>query len=122
MTNKKTKIWIALMKFGGRIGCHQRADRSFSFRGYQFPVCARCTGVIIGEALAVVLLFAKIRINVIYCIASILPLAIDGCLQLVNVWESNNIRRIITGIIAGTGLTYLYYYAFVFLLELLHVY
>ena len=33
-------------------GCHCRSDRSFFFRGKQFPLCARCTGELIGILLA----------------------------------------------------------------------
>ena len=36
------------MKLGKSSGCHQRADRSFFWHGYQFPICARCTGVVSG--------------------------------------------------------------------------
>lgn len=42
------EIWLKLMKIGARLGCHQRPDRSFFYKGYQFPVCARCTGLFVG--------------------------------------------------------------------------
>lgn len=42
------EIWLKLMKMGARLGCHQRPDRSFFYKGYQFPVCARCTGLFVG--------------------------------------------------------------------------
>ena len=38
---------------GKRMGCHQRPDRSFSFRGRQFPLCARCTGVMASYLLSI---------------------------------------------------------------------
>ena len=35
-------------------GCHCRPDRSFFFRGRQFPVCARCTGMLLGFCVPIV--------------------------------------------------------------------
>ena len=29
-------------------GCHCRDDRSFHYRGKKFPICARCTGELVG--------------------------------------------------------------------------
>ena len=43
------------MSFGKFAGCHQRPDRSFFINGHQFPVCARCTGVLIGQYSALIL-------------------------------------------------------------------
>ena len=34
-------------------GCHCRADRSFFWRGRQFPLCARCTGELAGFLCAI---------------------------------------------------------------------
>lgn len=36
----------------GALVCHQRPERSFQFWGAQLPVCARCTGLYLGAALA----------------------------------------------------------------------
>jgi len=36
----------------GAFICHQRPDRSFFFHGSQLPVCARCTGLYAGAAVA----------------------------------------------------------------------
>ena len=44
---KKT-VYEWLMAVGHRAGCHQRADRSFYWKGRKFPLCARCTGVLVG--------------------------------------------------------------------------
>lgn len=49
---KKT-VYEWLMAVGHRAGCHQRADRSFYWKGRKFPLCARCTGVLVGYILAV---------------------------------------------------------------------
>ena len=111
------RFWLFLMRFGSRIGCHQRPDRSFFFKGYQFPVCARCTGVVIGEIVAVGLLLCGFHIPFYCSVLSILPLAVDGGIQYLHWIESTNFRRIITGLVAGFGLTYAYYYLAVFIYQ-----
>lgn len=93
------------------------AERSFFFRGYQFPVCARCTGVVAGEIISVVMLLCGVEIPYVPAFVLLLPLAIDGGVQYIKLWLSNNLRRVITGVLAGIGLTYLYYYAIRFLAE-----
>ena len=117
--DKKTKRWIALMNFGAQIGCHQMPDRSFSYKGYQFPLCARCTGVVFGEVLSIVAILCAIKIDLIYAFVLVVPLAIDGGLQYIKILQSNNIRRVLTGVLAGFGLTYVYFYFFVLIIRTL---
>ena len=117
VTDKATKIWMALMNFGEKMGCHQMAERSFFFRGYQFPVCARCIGVFAGEIIAIVMLLCGVEIPWVPAFLLVLPLAIDGGVQYIKLWLSNNLRRVITGVLAGIGLTYIYYYAIRFLIK-----
>ena len=38
----------------GHVVCHQIPERSFHFWATQLPVCARCTGIYLGAAVAVV--------------------------------------------------------------------
>lgn len=90
--------WLPIL-----FGCHCRPDRSFFFRGRQFPVCARCTGELIGMAL----LFPTWAIehpNAICSLALLLPLVADGMMQLCTRYESGNLRRLVTGILFGYAL------------------
>ena len=117
--DKKTKRWICLMEFGCKMGCHQLPDRSFSYNGYQFPLCARCTGIVFGEVISIIAILCSVRIDWIYAFALVLPLAIDGGLQYIKILQSNNIRRVVTGVLAGFGLTYVYFYFLMFIIRVL---
>ncbi|WP_308463905.1 DUF2085 domain-containing protein [Clostridium mucosae] len=104
--NKNLELWKFFMKIGGYT-CHQMYERSFSYRGYQFPVCARCTGILIGQIIGIILISLGFRIGFLWSLALILPMVIDGLIQLVKIIESNNIRRLITGFVSGIGYMYL---------------
>lgn len=119
--NKKDKVWISLMKYGHRIGCHQMPERSFFYKGYQFPVCARCTGVILGEIITVILLVFKVHLSIIASIILLLIMGFDWFIQYIQLLQSNNIRRLVTGFIGGIGLTYIYYYLILYLLKILKI-
>ena len=105
------------MEFGQRMGCHQKPERSFFYKGYQFPVCARCTGVVIGEIIAILILIFEIRFNIISCLFLLFIMGIDWFIQFINVLQSTNKRRLITGICGGMGLTYIYYYIIINVME-----
>ncbi|MBQ1251411.1 MAG: DUF2085 domain-containing protein, partial [Firmicutes bacterium] len=76
-------------------GCHCRADRSFFFRGKQFPICARCTGQLVGLVVAIVSLWFYVP-PIWVSLVLLIPLVVDGFVQLLTRYESNNIRRLIT--------------------------
>lgn len=102
--DKKTKLWINLMEWCAKYwGCHQLPERSFFYHGYQFPVCARCTGIVIGYLIALLQLIFKISIPIQVCIIMVIPMAIDGMLQLFTSYTSNNLKRLFTGIFSGIG-------------------
>ena len=89
-------------------------DRSFFINGYQFPVCARCTGVIISSfAACIVFFFYKLQISIAFIFCGVM--FCDWLLQRVNVLESTNRRRLITGLLGGFGFMTLqmYLYSFV---------
>jgi len=47
----------------GSMICHQRPERSFYLWSHQMPVCARCTGIYAGAALAVLLSLGARRLQ-----------------------------------------------------------
>jgi len=88
-------------------GCHCRADRSFFWRGRQFPICARCTGELAGMLLALLSCFWFLPPA--WCAAALMvPMVADGFIQLKTAYESTNLRRLATGLLFGYGLMVLF--------------
>ncbi len=67
------------------------------------PLCARCTGELAGIIIAAVT-YVIWRPHIAILIFLMLPLIIDGFVQLKTNYESNNIRRLWTGILFGYAL------------------
>lgn len=102
--NIKDETWIRSMELCAKYcSCHQKPERSFFIHGYQFPLCARCTGIAIGHIIAFLIVpFHTFK----YSISLLLfPLAIDGTMQYFTPYESNNCKRMITGILYGFAFT-----------------
>jgi len=98
----------------GDIMCHQHADRSFFIRGNQMPFCARCAGIFLGLAIGMVIgVLFKVRIGIGLYILTLLPMVLDGGIQLITSYESTNLIRLLTGLLVGTFtslvLCYIYY-------------
>jgi uncharacterized membrane protein len=88
-------------------GCHCRPDRSFFYKGKQFPICARCTGELIGIIIAILVYFFY-QTPLFTCILLMIPMICDGFIQLLTSYESHNITRCITGFLFGFALTTLF--------------
>lgn len=106
-----SKLWQSVVdliyEIGNQSGCHQMSERSFHWKGHQFPVCARCTGVAIGQTFAVIVAFFKtVPLNVSIFLLSIM--GFDWGIQELKIKESTNYRRLITGFCGGFGLFSIY--------------
>lgn len=95
------KEWLTLSFFP----CHRMKERSFTFSGKQFPVCARCTGILLGFFLIPALLLIPLGVPFWLGILLNIPMFIDGYTQLKKWRQSNNALRFITGVAAGFGLS-----------------
>lgn len=84
--------------------CHCRADRSFFWKGRQFPVCARCTGTLLGTAAGLALCLVWLP-PVWLTVLLMAPMVADGLRQLKTQYESTNPRRLVTGLLFGYGMT-----------------
>jgi len=92
----------------GDIECHQIAVRSYYLNGNQLPICSRDVGLSIGllSGMVIGLLYVR-RINPFLLAVGILPMVMDGGLQAVSSYQSNNDLRILTGMIAGVAVALL---------------
>ncbi|MCR4710242.1 MAG: DUF2085 domain-containing protein [Clostridiales bacterium] len=91
-------------------GCHQRPERSFFVRGYQMPVCARCEGELIGILAALIAIWFVRPVWWLMALIMV-PMIVDGLIQALTEYESNNWRRLITGLLFGFGITMLFFFA-----------
>lgn len=115
----KEELWIKLMQIGSQLGCHQMPERSFFCKKYQFPVCARCTGVLISFVVSVII-FIKKKIPKRLCVAMSSVMLIDWLIQYLGIKESNNKRRLITGFIGGLGYFTLHFYAYKYVYDCIY--
>lgn len=103
MSDKITR-WKKIMDISQKVtGCHQLPERSFFFRGYQFPMCSRCTGILVGYFISIILFSLNVLLPIWLCLLLCLFMAVDGTIQLLLCIMSNNIRRFITGLLYGIG-------------------
>lgn len=103
--DKRTRILKKSMLLAKILyGCHQMPERSFFIHGYQFPLCARCTGIMVGYLLSLLLCVLQIVFPFWLSILMLIPLIADGLFQLAFCIMSNNIRRLITGLLFGSGI------------------
>lgn len=102
--DKKDVLWIYLMNWCKKYcQCHQMPERSFFIKGYQFPLCARCTGIALGHITAYI--FAPFYTCKYIISIFMIPLIIDGSLQYLTSYKSNNKKRFFSGILYGFSFT-----------------
>jgi uncharacterized membrane protein len=87
-------------------GCHQKKERSYHLKDFYLPLCARCSGILIGIYLSIlVFLF---NFDVLWILLLMLPLLIDGVIQRLSNYESKNLIRLFTGMLFAPGFVVLY--------------
>ena len=80
-----------LNEIGQLSGCHRMPERSFFYKGYQFPVCARCTGVCLGQLTAIIVnLFYKIPLK--FALICLTIMGFDWGIQELKIIPSTNFR------------------------------
>ena len=113
-------IWLLhdFVHFFGRAICHQLEERSLQVSGKALAVCARDTGIYIGIFSTFIYLHFFKRgksmtipsIKKSFLLLLLLgPLMIDGLGSYTHLFESNNPRRLVTGIAFGLVLPYFLY-------------
>lgn len=91
--------------------CHQYPTRSFWIFERPWALCARCSSAYLGIALGAVFSYHRFSFPrrsligfMLICCA-----AVDPILQLFGFYESNNISRLLTGLLGGYGAFMLIY-------------
>ena len=84
--------------------CHQMPSRSFFIAGYQFPLCYRCTGLLIGTIVFIGLVsfykLPKLRLALLL----VTPMFVEWIMQCMGWWYGINEVRFINGIGFGVGM------------------
>ena len=100
VATKADQRWAFWMEFFGRhFRCHQMPERSFFIRGYQLPLCARCTGIYLGHIVA--FLLNPFITFPLWLGLLMLPMIADGTIQYFTSYRSNNAKRFATGLVFG---------------------
>lgn len=94
-------------------GCHCIDERSFHMKRKRFPICARCTGELVG-IIAGCITYWYFHLSVYWLILLMLPMVLDGAVQLLTAYESNNALRFVTGLGFGYALLQLFFKSVVF--------
>lgn len=95
--------------------CNGIAERAPHIMGYCFPLCYRCTFIVIFFIITLWFLYRKgIELPIWLLVFCLFPMIIDGGLQTFLGIMSDNLRRAMTGSLFGFGLagliTWLYMY------------
>jgi uncharacterized membrane protein len=92
------------------VTCHQLPERSFFLFGHKLAVCSRCTGIYFGALISTLVYPLPLKVDNIktpgkwLLICSLIPLGLDGGIQMITSYESNNLLRFVTGVIFGSVL------------------
>ncbi|MGA9174239.1 MAG: DUF2085 domain-containing protein [Thermoactinomyces sp.] len=95
------------MKWAEWVPCHRRPDRCLRIKGKPMPICARCFSILLGYWLIPVFFFLPVRLPWYLGVLSQIPMLVDGFTQKWGWRESNNLLRVITGLLSGSGLALL---------------
>lgn len=96
----------------GSFVCHQRPERSFFVDGHQLPVCARCTGLYLGAAIAAPLALALVaplttrRSRLLLGLAA-LPTFVTWTLEFAGIVPFSNLSRFVAALPLGFAAAWL---------------
>lgn len=96
-------IVIKLKRLTDLVPCHRMKSRSLTIKGHTLPLCARCTGILLGYLFFPLLFLLELNFPLWLGIVLNLPMVLDGWTQKRKLRLSNNPLRLTTGIVSGLG-------------------
>ena len=98
----------------GDVACHTKASRSITYNGNQMPFCTRDVAIFVGATFGLLIaLDARSRAYRAIVVlpwwtylALLVPIALDGGFQDFFGFESDNVRRVVTGFPAGLAVAF----------------
>jgi uncharacterized membrane protein len=96
-------IVIKHMRILDIVPCHRMKSRSITIKGYTLPLCARCTGILIGYFFFPILLIAGLYFSLWVGLFLNVPMVVDGWTQKKKYRMSSNFLRLSTGMMSGFG-------------------
>lgn len=99
--------------------CHGLPDRTIYFRNRPLPLCARCTGTLIGVFTLPIFHMNIITPSLPVMLVLGLPAFLDGATQFWGWRESNNKLRLVTGFLLGMSIACLIVISGQFLVKLI---
>ena len=69
-------------------------------------MCSRCLGILLGGTAGLLCVICHGHIGPVWSLLLLLPLVLDGFLQLFRTRESTNAVRLVTGFLFGFGLQF----------------
>lgn len=97
------QIVIKFRRLTDIVPCHRMKSRSLTIKGHTLPLCARCTGILLGYIFFPLLLIVELYFPLWLGIVLNLPMVLDGWTQKKQLRTSNNPLRLTTGIVSGFG-------------------
>jgi uncharacterized membrane protein len=97
------QIVIKLKVLTDIVPCHRMKSRSLTVKGCTLPICARCTGILLGYLFFPLFLIFGLNLPLWLGIVLNLPMVLDGWTQKKKLRLSNNPLRVTTGIVSGLG-------------------
>ena len=93
-------------KWGKVPFCNEKPDRAPHIGTFCFPLCWRCTMIILGLLVGVCLCVFACPGTIVGLLSSclVIPCLIDGLLQTKTDYVSTNLKRILFGFVAGVGM------------------
>lgn len=88
--------------------CNGRSERAPHICGYTFILCWRCAGLLSGCLLChTAILLRFVHYHFVVGIAFVLPCVLDAICSHIKRLESTNVRRFVTGLLAGIGVAFM---------------